>query len=260
LTLIVGVRCEDGVVMGADSAATLSALGQPTVRQQYDKVEIIGDKVLVAVSGPVGLGQRLVGELANAWTNKKLTGESWEVMTTLRRLFMPHLEDEFKAAQVAQPVVGALARESVLSHTLAAMPVKKEPRLFQFDHQGAPEEAKEKLPFVCIGSGQYLADPFMAFIAELFWQKGKFPSLPDGVFATVWTIEHAISVAPGGIAGPVQVHILAKDDSDWMARRLEDSDLQEHYQAIADARSALQRFRTGFEPGEQDVPLPPSPT
>jgi hypothetical protein len=260
LTLIVGVRCGEGVVIGADSAATLGTLGQPTVRQPCDKVEVIEDRLLLAVSGPVGLAQRIAGEVGRAWATKTLRGESWEVMTLLRRAFLPHLEDEFKAAQVAQPVIGRAALEDALSHTLLAMPVKKEPCLFQFDAQGAPEEATENLPFVCIGSGRLLADPFMAFVAGLFWQKGKFPTLPNGVFATLWTIRQAIDLAPGGLADPIQIFTLAGDGSDWKARKLDDADLQEHFEAIEQAKAALQNFRKALQPPYQEAPPPPSPS
>lgn len=249
------------MVIGADSAATLGALGQHTVRQHCTKVEVVDGKVLVAVSGPVGLGQRLTGEVEQAWTKGEFaSAESWQVMDRLRQKFFPHLEVEFKAAEMAQHVVGgAVAQESVLSHTLVAMRVKNEPRLYQFNHQGAPEEAKESLPFVCIGSGQLVADPFMAFIKGLFWEEGKFPSLPQGEFATVWTIEQAISVATGGLAEPVHIYRLAKEDSSWKARELEDAEFGEHREAIGKAREALQKFRGEFEPLEQEASPPPKP-
>lgn len=259
MTLIVGIRCTDGVVIGADSAATLGALGQQTVQQSYTKVEVIDAKLLMGVSGPVGLAQRLEGEVASAWLKKELKGESWQVMQALRQKFLPHLKGEFEAGAMAQPVIGVAAHSSALSYTLLAMPIKNQPYLFHFDQQGAPEEAKHDLPFMCIGSGQQLADPFLAFLKGVFWEEGKFPALADAVFATVWTISQAIDLAPGGLAHPVQVFTLRKERSDWTARKLADNDLQEHNQAITEAARALRGFRDSMRQGE-DVSLPPPPT
>jgi 20S proteasome alpha/beta subunit len=60
MTAIVGIRCKDGVVIGADSSATFTDGGQVrTIEQPTEKkIEIIGDKVIVAGTGSVGHGQR----------------------------------------------------------------------------------------------------------------------------------------------------------------------------------------------------------
>lgn len=260
MTLIVGVRCSEGVVIGADSAATLGALGQQTVRQDCDKIEVVRDRVLVAVSGPLGLAQRFVGEVARRWAAQKLSGESWEVMGKLRSAFAPHIEEEMRAAQAALPVIGATALTSAVSQTLVALPLKRQAYLFQFDQQGAPEEATVQIPFVCIGSGQRLADPFMAFIRGILWEAGKYPSLADGIFAALWTIQQAIDVAPGGLGGPVHIFTLNPQGGDWRAREIPSDELQEHYQAIDQARAALRDFRKTLQAPAEDVPQPPSPT
>lgn len=48
-----------------------------------------------------------------------------------------------------------------------ALPLMREPCLFQFDQQGAPEEAEDDLPFVSIASGQAIAEPFFTFIRRV---------------------------------------------------------------------------------------------
>jgi 20S proteasome alpha/beta subunit len=243
--------------MGADSAATLGALGQTTVQQTFTKVEVIERRLLMGVSGPIGLAQRLEGEVREAWMRNELRGESWQAMALLRQKFLPHLQAEFSAAAMAQSVLGNAALSSALSHTLLAMPVKNKARLFQFDQQGAPEEASADLPFVCIGSGQKLADPFLAFLKDIFWETGRLPPLADAVFATVWTISQAIDVAPGGLGHPVQVYTLRKEGTDWVARKLADEDLQEHYQAIQSAKDRLRGVRAALQPEDSDGGEPP---
>lgn len=259
MTLIVGVRCTDGVVIAADSAATFGFLGQHTIKQPYTKVEIIDDTILLGVSGPVGLAQRFAGELQAAWQNQALRGqEHWQAMTTLRQKFLPHIEVEFKAAQASMPVIGNAALESALSQTLVALPVKHEPHLFQFDHQGAPEAATRSLPFVCIGSGRAVADPFLAFLKQVFWQADTLPTSAQAVFATLWTVRQSIEVAPGGLAEPVHVYTLSPDGPGWKAREIEETDLQEHFQAMEEAKGALRDFRARVQNASEDVPPPPS--
>ncbi len=63
MTLIVGLKCSDGIVLGADGAATLGVMGHQTARQTTKKLTILSESVVVGVSGPVGLAQRVAGEV-----------------------------------------------------------------------------------------------------------------------------------------------------------------------------------------------------
>jgi len=56
MTLVVGLICKDGVVIGTDSEATFSFGSLPTIVQVAPKIDIVKDKVLVASAGAVGLG------------------------------------------------------------------------------------------------------------------------------------------------------------------------------------------------------------
>ena len=253
------------MVIGADSAATLTtSLGEHTVRQPVSKVEIIDNRLLLAVSGPVGLAQRLEGLVSEAWSKNdpknRISGQSWEVMTKLRELFKPHLLAEIEASATAQRLIGTAALQSAVSHTVLAMVCKNQPCLFQFNLLGAPEEATANLPFVCVGSMQVQADLFMAFLSKVFWEKGKTPTLPQGEFATVWTLDLAISVAPAFVAGPYRIFRLAKEGSDWRARELDETELGEHQQAIGEATKALRNYREGFQHDDEEVTPPPSPS
>jgi 20S proteasome alpha/beta subunit len=221
MTLIVGIACADGVVMAADSAATYGVLGQQTVRQPTRKLEILSESLIVGVSGPVGMGQRYVGELARLWEQKHFKGSdlAHQAMDKLRAAILPTIKDEFSMAAAAQPVLGNVAAQHAISSALVAIPVQKVPCLFQFNHQGSPEQATARLPFVAIGSGQMTADPFLAFIRELLWE-GKQPTLLQGMFAAHWTLHHAIRTSPGGVAGPIHLAVLEKNGK---ARELGDA-------------------------------------
>ena len=202
MTLIVGIKCSEGIVVAADGAATLGSFGQQTVKQPVKKLCFIGDEVLLAVSGPVGLGQRIEGTIRELYTEKKnlLQKKPYKLMSEIRvALWAQHLETEMKVAETARNTIGQMALSDALSSTVLALPLRNEPFLIQFNSQGSPEYATDSLPFLAIGSGQSIADPFLAFLRSVFWPN-KLPTLSEGIFAAVWSLHHSITVHPGGVA------------------------------------------------------------
>ncbi|MDX6696203.1 MAG: proteasome beta subunit [Blastocatellia bacterium] len=264
MTLIVGVKCSDGIVLGADGAATFGTMGQRTIRQSVTKLHIISHRVIVGVSGPIGLSQRITGRIENLYQENKFSGlNPVQAMTLIRETIWPDLFGELQAASIAKNVIGPVAMDSAIASSIVALPLARRPALFQFDQQGAPEEATDDLPFIAIGSGQPTADPFLAFVRKIFWPK-VLPSLEMGIFSTLWTLEHAIDTNPGGVADPKQIIVLEKSGKDYQARQLADEDLQEHYEAINAAETALRDFRKGLsadvaEATEVQVPQPDIP-
>jgi len=256
MTLIIGIKCTDGIVLGADGAATFSTMGQQTIRQPIKKkLTILDDCVVVGISGPVGLGQRLCGEIQKLWKEKALSGKQpYQAMTIIRKSLWQHMADEYQAAEAARKVIGPVALDSALASTIIALPISKAMCLFQFDQQGAPEEATTDLPFVAMGSGRNTADPFLAFIRRIFW-KDTIPNLAEGIFATLWTLDHAIKTSPGGIAEPIQIVVLKTNGSDCKAQELNETDLQEHYEAIGAAEKSLANFKNSEIP----IKEPPQP-
>src|SRR5262249_33715198 len=143
--------------------------------------------------------------------------KSHEVMMTLRGAIWKHLEQEINHARIASQAIGPLAVQRVAATTLVGMPVAGKACLFQFDEQGLPEEATEDLPFIAIGSGQHIADPFLAFLRRVFWPN-ELPTLADGVLAAIWTVRHAIDTNPGGVGEPIQIITICPKDRDWHAK------------------------------------------
>ena len=244
MTLIIGIKCSDGIVLGSDGAATLGAMGQFTVRQPTKKLFIHQDCIVVGVSGPVGLGQRIDDMFDRLYSGKELSGKKpAEAMTILRtHLWNECLAGEIGAAAQARNIVGDAANASALSQTLVALPVSRELCLFQFDQNGAPEMATNDLPFVAIGSGQRLADPFLAFLRRIFW-KDRCPNVADGIFAVWWTLHQAIETAPGYVADPKQIVVLQNVTSKICARELTGQQLSEHAEVVGKAEDHLRAFR-----------------
>src|SRR4051794_38505187 len=65
MSLIVGVKCQDGIALGADGACTATSMGQPLMRQTYRKKLILaGSQAVVGSAGPIGIGQRFAEEVS----------------------------------------------------------------------------------------------------------------------------------------------------------------------------------------------------
>lgn len=65
MTVVVGIRCTDGVVIGSDSAMTFGRSPQhPTIEQFHpNKIDIVGSNIIVTGTGHIGLGQRFTHEV-----------------------------------------------------------------------------------------------------------------------------------------------------------------------------------------------------
>lgn len=262
MTLIVGIRCADGVVIGADSAATFStSTGQGTIVQSVSKLRVLPDSpIIMGVSGSVGLGQLYADRVQRSWTNDS-SFRSGDVYRALRKLasdISSEAKKSIEAAQLMVPIVGnQLAASSCITESLIALPVMNEAELIQCNQSGNGMVQTVDLPYVSIGSGQSLADPFLAFLRNIFWPNSV-PKVVDGIFAITWTLVHAISVSPGGVAGPIQLAVLSKDEGNELsARLLSEEEIGEHRQHVVDVEDYLRRFGDYQSDGASELPEAP---
>ena len=153
MTVLVGVRCADGVVIGCDSIAT-SSMGQfPLIHIPFDgKIRIFGDQVIVACTGAIGYAQRLHEHIETAIKGNVFANFGVrECTTNIAKRFLTEL-------------AGSLAPSSpqggIGFGSLIAAHLKDGPFLAEFGSSDfQPELKTEKLFFVSMGSGQVLADP-----------------------------------------------------------------------------------------------------
>ena len=109
-----------------------------------------------------------------------------------------------------------------------------------------------------MGSGQPIADPFLALFRQIFWQDGP-PTIQGGIFTALWAIKHACEVNPGGIKEPVHIAVLAHDESGKLkARMLTAEELAEHDNIVSDATRFFASYREIMEgSGAATLPDPP---
>jgi len=242
MTAIVGIICKKGVVVGADSSATFTNAARiNTIEQKTRKIQIIGGKVILAGTGSFGLGQRFTYEVENVFTKSGGIKEGEPPVEICRKLSALGIKN-----------FSSTGNPSGQYGSLLAFPCQNKFHLCEFDVPlFQPEMKTDHLWYVSMGSGQTLVDPFLGFIRKVFWRDGM-PSLKEGIFATIWALQHAIELNPGGINGPIDVAILEYVNEPKIAARfLTDQEIEEHTNNINDLENRITEFwKPGSEPGE----------
>jgi hypothetical protein len=241
VTLIIGILCKDGVVIASDSEATFGTGTTHTIGKQHvQKVTKVNDHILHASTGAVGMAQIIADHLKAMWDDKVFSGtlSPDAAMDRLGKAIGALVAPYMQTAQIQRNLTGSC--ETSLCKSLLAIPISRKPYLFQFDFNGAPERATADLPFVCLGSGQPIADPFLALIRRLFWTTQE-PNLAEGRLAAVWTIDHVRRISPGGVGGNTQIACLEPTlgANLPMVKFVDPAEIQEHMQKIESAEAAI---------------------
>lgn len=254
MTVLVGIRCKDGIVIGSDSSATFGAGKGYTIEQPTRKIEVVDNGLIIAGTGQVGLGQRFCAQLA---TMHRATGEKTykgRPAVEVGKMMTAAGISDFGATQARQGEYGALV----------AFRTGRELHLCEFASSDLQPELKtEHLWFASMGSGQAIADPFLALMKKVFWSDSM-PTLADGIFATVWALQHTIDINPGGVNGPIQLATLSWDDGKvggtQIARFLDTGEINQHLESMASAEKHLASFRDIIGGSAGNVPDLPTPS
>jgi hypothetical protein len=239
MTSIVGISCKDGVVIGTDSAATFGhAGGINTIEQPVKKIEIIHDTMIVAGTGALGLGQRFCHVARTKWGEKTFRDSGQHPITQgISRGAL----DNFQETYVSPLQHGPL---SVNYGALVAFPFGRNSHMCEFEAMSLQPELKGDQPHHCsMGSGQLITDSFLGFLRSVFWD-GDRPTLAEGIFYTVWTLQQAIDLNPGGVNGPINIAILEDTKANgWRARLLSEEEFSQHLLHMEDVKKHLAQFK-----------------
>jgi hypothetical protein len=185
------------------------------------------------LTGAVGLSQRFNGVIKASWDAKRFQKPTPECVREITRATL----QDFEQTGVQRYPQGGLQFGALM-----AAPLDGVPQLIEFgtvDFQ--PEIKKDQVHFVSMGSGQILADPFLAFVSRVLWG-GKPPDVQIGAFGIYWVLSHTILYAPGGVGKPIKIAVLKKVKGDWVARSVEGDELQEPEQHVAE----IERLIAGY--------------
>lgn len=246
MTILVGILCKDGVVIGSDSSVTFGTPGGHTIEQSARKIEVINGCMILAGTGQVGYGQRFHHQLTEGYAKKAYSDK-------------PHIEIGKVMSQTAIKDFAETSGNRGQYGALVAVAAKKKPCLCEFavaDFQ--PEWKTDQIWYASMGSGQLIADPFLGLMRKVFWKDGM-PTLADGVFAAVWTLQHTIDINAGGVNGPMHLATLQMQNGNAVARLLSEEELAQHQENVQNAEAHLSSYRdqlSGNVPGVPAVPVP----
>lgn len=248
MTILIGVLCKDGVVIGSDSAVTFATGNIRTIEQSIKKVDIISEHVIVAGTGEVGLGQRFTEVVKQAWENKIFSKSALEIGKELARAGI----EDFGTTSATMGRFGALvAFPCNGGHPVGLCELSVDN--FQ------PELKTDRLWYVSMGSGQTIVDPFLGLMREAFWEDGL-PSHQDATFAVTWALQHAIDLNAGGVNGPIQVGVLSSSGKGkYDARLLTEEELAGHQENVAGVIEHLREYRGKINGSAIDTPDVPTP-
>lgn len=233
--------------MAADGAATLGSSIHATAQQRYiKKLTIHGGKVVIGTAGPVGMGQAVRAELEEPFRTNKFTGQVERVAGQVRGLMWPIVQREVRAvADVRAASPDAAARVDPFLQTLIAFPLGDDTCLVQFNEACAFTIANDELPFVCLGSGQSIADHFLAFVRRVLWCDDS-PTLALGITSAIWTMRHVIETNAFGIQDPTQVVTLTRGHGELVARELTSPELSEHDASVDSIEATVGKWGAQF--------------
>ena len=116
MTLIIGILCQEGVVLGADGSATFdNSVGQLTAKQPTKKLFLIpgGKPMAVGVSGSVGVSQQICDLFGKFFADGLFAGKGGKLPTApeLARAIRDKIWDEclkreYEIAATAKDVIG----------------------------------------------------------------------------------------------------------------------------------------------------------
>lgn len=251
MTILVGILCQDGVVIGSDSSATFTAGSFRTIEQQIpNKTQVVANHILYAGTGSVGLSQRFHALLQTGMgdgQSLRLSGEAIEIGKKISNLS----RQDFASTQAPLGSFGAL---------LGCVTKNKGFCLIEFSISDMQPELKTpSMWFSSMGSGQPIVDPFLGLLRKSLFARSQ-PKLNEGIFAVTWALQHAIDLNPGGINGPMQVGVVALDKTNKFveARLLGEAELSEHQQNVEEMTKHIGAYRDVLNGSMAEAASPPT--
>ena len=208
---------------------------QLTIEQPFpEKISVVQDRIIVAGTGQIGLGQRFTDSIEQLWNGNDFKDVS--IVEIGRRIATKTIQD-FGGTGAGKGSYGALV----------AIPNQDTPELIEFSVQDFQPEVKTKGNwYASMGSGQIVADPLLGFVRTTLWGDEP-PNRQEGIFAVALVLGMACQMAPVGVALPIQIAMLFRDPGNkgrLTACRLTEEELLEHRDAVDRAIEYFKNYRT----------------
>lgn len=236
MTLILGIRCSDGIVVGADS---MFSIGAPigSVRMDGEKIHLLPkSKGIVAFAGDLDVSQLVLDDLREQWHAIQNTEKRSEVKGLISGSIRRILGDEND--QLDSPEFAALV----------AFSIQDEPSLLLYRGTRHPVEARDGHYILRAGTGDHFALLFLKFLERVFWNGKAPPSIIDGVFSALWTLNYIIETNAMGVGGAPRIAVLEKTDDQGTlrSRLLPNHELDEYQQLVESIESEMRQVKESW--------------
>lgn len=251
MTLIIGVKCRDGIVIGSDSIETF---GTGIEQEVSNKIEFLANDSLVASAGAVGLSQLITDKLRDSWEAVLNQEDVYSTRILLEELIWSEIKRAMDHVCEAQDLLQEDLMPTVQTSSLVAFPFRRTSVLLRTNEIGQSYEISRESPFVSIGSGDFQADPFLAFVKRVVWNDKQPAAIEDGVLGVLWTLQHVIEVNGGlGVGGSPVIATLQKIEEHWEADIRRGPLLDQHRQRISDAEKSMLKYLNDIYANNQDL-------
>jgi len=238
MDLLVGVFCEDGVVVGSADSGAATAGGSGNVEEVSTNTLVVGRDVILAGAGRVGLGQRFAEVVKAIRSDSRF--QNWTGLGIAKSICAEALDD-FASTRSGNTQFGALL----------AFPACDGFQLCEFAPKDLQPELKgPKRCFAAMGTGRSAAGPFLAFLERVFFAESR-PGLSEGVFAAAWALDYVVGPSSGVLPGVPQIAVLAEETpgTPLAARLLSARELADALAGVRAAEKHLAAYRRSLSSG-----------
>jgi 20S proteasome alpha/beta subunit len=210
MTLVLAVRCREGVVLASDGQATIDAAGQPT-RQPVRKLACVGGRIAWGAAGSLGLQQTVAAELERRVDELAVADD---LRPALARIV---ISIQQRALREFVDLPGAAPPELACVFCWADGPAGR-PAILSIPRTGGDHQLHDR--HAAVGTGDIFAEHAMASVAHLGTER---LSLDQAKLLAYQILADAISVAAAFLGPPIQMAVVTADG----ARELDRSELDD---------------------------------
>ena len=271
MTVIIGILCSDGVVIGSDSAMAAGRAGAYTMEWQDAgvlKTETFQPDVVTAVTGAIGLGQRCNDQIDSIIRTLRQPFSLQQALATqgigvpLPHLLIGKVADGAVPFNALPPVqIGTIISQMILADfqrtasplqtntalgwglgALLAFSHADKPYLVEFDtarfhpeFKGMPDSQRanqnRNVPWGAMGAGQAMADAFLAHAYRLLRGNAEM-KVGRAKLLVAWTIDHVKRYNQGLVGGKTHLALLERVDGAWQAHHEDAGEVLEQVEAL----------------------------
>jgi hypothetical protein len=201
------------------------------------KIETHFGEIVSATTGAIGLSQRFRHELETMLHGQELrkyqSGSPVVFATEISRRTLDNFRKTLSPQQ-QQPQFG-IGLGALVAFVCGgkAQLTEFDPLQFHPELKGQinPDGRQKTRPYVTMGAGQIMADPFIAHVNYMLFGSGV-PKLSEGRLLVAWTLRHVLAFNTGGVGGDMQIQALEKINGKWAAHGVDVGEIQQQVDDI----------------------------